>query len=202
MLLPLRAKGINCHLSPRVLASAPRESATWYQFLNNDKRMEQIMKKTLLAIGLAAGIASSPTLAQGPDISDFYAGGGLGLNSLSGYDNAVGIQVFGGYKLDRLLDLSPVTLAVEIGYMDTGDFKHRGWNVGSVSGLWASAVAGFEITPGLSLLGRLGLDFGDDDGILFGIGAGYAVTKNIEVRGEYVIREHVNSLQANLAYHF
>jgi hypothetical protein len=37
---------------------------------------------------------------------------------------------------------------------------------------------------------------------MFGVGVGYAIDKKIQLRGEYVIREDIDSLQANLAYRF
>lgn len=166
------------------------------------------MKKILMAAGLALGIASAPVAAQGFNTDNLYAGAGIGMNSISGADDAWGFQIFGGYKLD-MLDLDPIELAVEVGYMDTGDFEASECWFGvchkekfSASGVWASAVGSYAVTPELAILARLGLDFGDDDGLLFGFGAGYAVTKEIEVRAEYVIRDNINSLQANVAYHF
>ncbi|HEX5513307.1 MAG TPA: outer membrane beta-barrel protein [Gammaproteobacteria bacterium] len=162
------------------------------------------MKKLAMAAGLALGIASGSALAQGFNQDNLYAGAGISLNSLSGFDDAVGFQIFGGYKLDTL-NLDPVKLAVEVGYMDSGDFEANYWFgkvEANVSGVWASAVASYPLTPELNLLGRLGLDFGDDDGLLLGAGVGYTVSKEIELRAEYVIRDNVDSLQANFVYHF
>jgi opacity protein-like surface antigen len=163
------------------------------------------MKKLAMAAGLALGIASGSALAQGFNQDNLYASAGIGLNSLSGWDDAVGFQIFGGYKLD-MLNLDPVKLAVEVGYMDSGDFERNvpfwGKVETSATGLWASAVASYPLTPELNLLGRLGLDFGDDDGLLLGAGVGYTVSKEIELRAEYVIRDNVDSLQANFVYHF
>ncbi|QKT04194.1 porin family protein [Ectothiorhodospiraceae bacterium 2226] len=160
------------------------------------------MKKSSIALALSLGLAVSAAQAQEAFNQDnLYVGGGVGINSLSGFDDATGFQFFGGYKLD-MVDLGAINMAAEVGYMDTGDFKWNGWNAGSVSGLWANAVFGFPINPQFQLLGRIGLDFGDDDGLMFGAGVGYAVNPQFELRGEYVIRDNVDSLQANLVYHF
>ncbi|MDT8451149.1 MAG: hypothetical protein RQ936_00220 [Gammaproteobacteria bacterium] len=50
----------------------------------------------------------------------------------------------------------------------------------------------------LNLVLRAGLDIGDDDGIMLGGGLGFKLNNKMEVRGEYVIRNHVDSLQVNL----
>jgi hypothetical protein len=75
---------------------------------------------------------------------------------------------------------------------------------GSVSarakGLWSTGVARYIVNPQVELLGRAGLDFGDDDGFMFGVGAGYIVNRNVKLRGEYVIRENVDSIQFNFVY--
>lgn len=157
------------------------------------------MKKTAFAVGLA--LASSSVLAQGFDQDNLYVGGGIGINSITGLDDATGFQVFVGYELD-MNDLDPVKLAVEVGYMNSGDFKWGGFNAGSASGLWATAVGSYALSPELSFVGRLGLDFGDDDGLMLGAGVGYAINQQIAVRGEYVIRDNIDSLQANIVYRF
>jgi hypothetical protein len=88
--------------------------------------------------------------------------------------------------------------------MDTGNFKAT---VGGVSveskakGIWGAGVARYMATPNVELLGRVGYDFGDDDGLLFGIGAGYIVNKNLKLRLEFVEREDVSSIQFNVVFY-
>lgn len=162
------------------------------------------MKKSVVAVGLALGIASGSALAQGFDQKNVYVGGGIGLNSVSGADDAVGFQVFAGYKLD-MVKLDPIELAVEVGYMDSGDFEVDtpfGSFEESAEGLWATAVGSYALDKQFNLLGRFGLDFGDDDGLMLGIGAGYEVSPQIELRAEYAIRDDIDSLQGNFLYHF
>jgi hypothetical protein len=36
---------------------------------------------------------------------------------------------------------------------------------------------------------------------MFGAGLGFKATQQLELRGEYVVRDHINSLQANLVFH-
>lgn len=159
------------------------------------------MKKVVLGAALLAATG----MAQAQDI---YVGGGLSSNDLDGWsDNATGYQFFGGYGLD-MIKLGAVKSAVEVGYMDSGDFKDTVCFFGvcasattSAKGVWANYVASMNFTPALSGIGRVGLDFGDDDGFMFGAGLGFNATKQLEIRGEYVVRQHINSLQANVVYH-
>lgn len=160
------------------------------------------MKKTLLAAAVAAAIASAPVLAQNAGDSDFYMGGGLSINHLSGLDSATGLQVFGGYKLNEAFGLDTGMVAVEVGYLDSGKFKRYGINFGSVSGLWTNLVGGIDVAQNFRILGRIGFDFGDDDGIMLGAGVGWSFSPVMELRGEYVVRDNVDSVQANLVFHF
>jgi hypothetical protein len=57
------------------------------------------------------------------------------------------------------------------------------------------------VTPKVELIGRAGFDFGDDDGFMIGIGAGYIVNKNLKLRGEFVVRDNVDSLQFNVVFY-
>jgi hypothetical protein len=146
------------------------------------------MKKILFAAALAAASANAVA-------GDVYGGAGLSLNSASGYDDATGYQFFLGYDLK--------------GVKDSGDFDYEecfpGFCVSgsdSADGLWGTGVIFLPIAKQLDFIGRLGLDIGDDDGIMFGVGVGYAIDKKIQLRGEYVIREDIDSLQANLAFRF
>lgn len=173
------------------------------------------MKKAIVA-GALALVVGGVSIAHADQLQGVYAGGGLGYNSFgSGWDDAVGFQVFGGYQLDELVgDMGDLSLAVEIGYMNSGDFEREyclnGW-MGytecysvefDAKGIWSTAVVSYPVAQDVDLLGRLGLDFGDDDGLMFGAGVGYSVTNEIQLRGEYVIRDNIDSLQANLAYFF
>ena len=158
-------------------------------------------------------VTASPLAAAQSSISmdDAWVGGGLSQNSLSGWDSAMGFQFFGGLDLSSLVDVDPAFgLAAEVGYWDSGEFETTTSNffgnsttlTTDASGLWSTAVASWEFTPEFYALGRAGLDFGDDDGLMIGGGAGYRITDQIDVRGEYVIRDNIDSLQANVLYRF
>lgn len=167
------------------------------------------MNKKIIALGCALGLAGSAAFAaEGLQQENLYLGGGININSLSGFDDATGFQFFAGYDLD-MVDLGPFSMAVEAGFFDSGSFDQtyvfngQSYTVsGDVSGLWANAVFSYPFNPRANLIGRAGLDFGDDDGPMLGFGVGYSMMKGFDVRGEYVIRDNVDSLQANIVYRF
>ena len=157
------------------------------------------MLKTIrgAAIGLIGMALSSVALAQGFDTSKLFFGAGLSSNDVSGSDSATGYQIFGGYGFGEVTP--KVFIDAEIGYMDTGNMSRRGGDV-KAKGLWASGVGRLMVAQNVELIGRLGLDFGDDDGLLAGIGAGLLLGKNFKLRLEYVQRDNVNSVQFNFVF--
>ena len=157
------------------------------------------MLKTIhaAAIGIIAMALSSVAPAQGFDASKLFFGAGLSSNDVSGSDNATGWQLFGGYGFGEVT--SKVFIDAEIGYMDTGNMT-RGNRKEKANGLWATGVGRLMVHPSVELIGRLGLDFGDDDGLMAGIGVGFVLTKNLKLRFEYVQRDNVNSVQFNLVF--
>lgn len=140
------------------------------------------------------------------DTNKIYFGGGLGFNSLSGVDfgDALGFQFFAGYQLPVNMDTGE--LSVELGYMDSGDFDESVSTSGfrtfsgeaSANGLWVNGVIDYPLQDKLSVVGRVGLDLGDDDGVMLGAGLGFQLNEKMDVRAEYVIRDHIDSLQVNL----
>jgi hypothetical protein len=167
--------------------------------------------KKIIALGLSILFTGTATQAasSGSDQDNIYFGGGLGSNSASGLDSATGFQIFAGYKLD-MIKLSKIDSAVEVGYMDTGDMKIKNCSFGGIplpscpsgksTGLWATYVASYKFNKEVSGIARLGLDIGDDDGLMYGLGVGYKFDKQMALRGEYVKRQHVDSLQVNFVY--
>jgi hypothetical protein len=157
------------------------------------------MLKTIraAAIGLIGMALSSVALAQGFDTNKLFFGAGVSSNDVSGSDSATGFQIFGGYGFGEVT--RSVFIDAEVGYMDTGNMSRPGGNV-KAKGLWASGVGRLMVAPSVELIGRLGFDFGDDDGLLAGIGAGLLLTKNFKLRLEYVQRDNVNSVQFNIVF--
>jgi hypothetical protein len=159
---------------------------------------------------VVVGVCSLMTLGAVADGSDMgvsmnaeniYVGGGLGMNSLSGFDDAIGFQIFGGYRFDdNLINIDKVSLSAEASYMTSGDFETSFGGEASVDGVWGAAVVDYAFNEQASGLVRLGLDLGGDDGLLFGFGGEYHLNDKIGIRGEYVMRSHVDSLQVNIVY--
>lgn len=157
--------------------------------------LNTIRVAVIALIGMAL---SSVSVAQGLDTSRFFFGAGVSSNEESGTDSAVGYQVFGGYGFGEVT--RNVFIDAEVGYMDTGDMEKNGGGDVKANGLWATGVGRLMIAPSFELIGRLGYDFGDDDGLMAGIGLGYLLTKKIKLRLEYVERDNVDSLQFNLVF--
>lgn len=162
------------------------------------------MKKIipLLALILVATQAN----AGGVNAKPFYLGAGVGFNNINNSFNnnnnfnnnndsdAVGFQIFAGLPL--AVNIGSASLAVEVGYMDSGKFD----NGGNANGLWSTAVVKLPLNNNINLLGRLGYDFGDDDGLMAGVGIGFPIASKTALRIEYVVRDNIDSLQANFVF--
>jgi hypothetical protein len=139
--------------------------------------------------------------------SNFYIGGGLGFNTLAG-GSGQGFQLLGGYEFDFTLN-GDILTAVELGYMDTGNFDATTFSPDSsgrvsskASGFWLSVVETVPVSKNIDALVRLGFDFGDDNGLMIGAGGAYNFNRHFALRTEYVVRDAVNSFQFNLLYSF
>ena len=173
------------------------------------------MKKIVNLVAPAILMAGICMPASAFDQSKMYVGGGMSSNShdASNLDSAIGYQFFAGYDLSDLISLGDgIGFAAEAGYMSSGDFDYKNNYCGvfnilcdtkfSADGLWTTAVIDYQINDTVKVLGRLGLDLGDDDGLIFGGGGAFQVNEKIALRGEYVIRPNYSSLQANVVYAF
>ena len=140
----------------------------------------------------------------------YYVGAGMGMNSTQDYSETAGYQVFAGYCLDYNFKSLRSKTSVEVGYMNSGDFqkdqdefvnnpnRSRIVEVNkSYSNLWLAGLAEYKFDNKMHVMGRVGLDAGDQTGILFGGGAGYNITKYAQIRAEYVIHDEVDSFQLN-----
>src|SRR2546428_10610939 len=146
-----------------------------------------------IAVALVATGLSSVAAAQGFDNRRLFFGGGLSQNSVSNFDNATGFQIFGGYNFPAIVRNFYVD--AEAGYMDTGKFKRTAPTIETkAKGVWGSGVARYMVAPQWELLGRLGYDFGDDNGVMVGIAGGEILNKKLKLRLEYVKRHTEYSL--------
>lgn len=162
----------------------------------------------LLASTLLASVAHAHCM-QGK----YYLGGGVGLNSSSNYGNTNGYQFLGGYCTDVNFKSHKAKTSVEMGYMTSGQFsrdvtQRTGGNGPNAreftstesvtySGAWVSGVAEYKFRPELHLLARIGYDMGDDNGVFFGAGVGFNITRWAQIRAEMVSKSTVDSMQLN-----
>ncbi|VAW53505.1 hypothetical protein MNBD_GAMMA06-729 [hydrothermal vent metagenome] len=159
------------------------------------------MRKIIFMLTLMSLVSAAN--AEGVvDAKRIYVGGGFGFNNLPGAGSARGFQFFGGYNFEFKMN-DDISTALEIGYMDSGDFDtFNGGSISSATGVWASAVESVPLSNKTDMLVRLGYDFGDDDGLLLGAGMQYKFTTKVSMRMEYVARESINGLQANILFKF
>jgi hypothetical protein len=160
--------------------------------------MSKVIRMTVLAIVTA--VSSSSAAAQGFDLKRLFFGGGVSVNSISGAEDGTGFQIFGGYNFPEIT--RNLYWDVEAGYMDTGKFDQPGCGAGfcnaKANGLWATGVIRYLPARQVELIGRAGVDIGDDDGPMVGIGVGYIVNPRLKLRFELVARDNVDSLQFNV----
>lgn len=167
------------------------------------------MKRKTLSLLVAGSLACGAQFAMaqqqqsaGERFADqLYFGAGATWNSLDGFDDALGMQVLAGWNPD--FSIGQIDTAVEVGFMSSGDFEAEGVGGGpeaDAQGLWATAVGTIPIAQDWHAIGRVGADFGDDDGPMFGAGVGYEATPAVDVRGEYVLRDEIDSLQLNVIW--
>jgi hypothetical protein len=162
---------------------------------------------------VAMGLSGAASAAQGFDPTKLYFGGGLSQNKTDKFSSSkagTGYQFFGGYSFGELAP--KLRVDAEAGYMDTGKMEFTQTQcvpiLGCISvtgdakakGLWANGVARYRIAPQWELIGRVGQDFGDDKGAMFGVGGGFLLNNKMDLRLEYVMRDTVTSLQFNFIY--
>lgn len=167
------------------------------------------MKNVFAVLFAVSSLASASAFAaEGSviDLRNLYVGGGLSINSVTNSDNGTGFQFFAGYDLPW--KVQTIHFAAEAGYMDTGNMNETvNTPFGSYTastrarGLWTTGVAFLPIAPQIELLARAGLDLGDDDGAMFGVGADYNLNRQMQLRAEYVARPNVDSIQGNFVFH-
>jgi OOP family OmpA-OmpF porin len=140
---------------------------------------------TLVVAGSLVGLSAH---AEGP-----YMGGSMGsqsypntLNGNATSGSAVSGKLYGGYKLNP-------NFAVEAGVTELGAVNNAAGQVDSY-GTFVDAVGILPMSPQWNLLGRVGVAHmavntpnGNDTGNGFkvGLGAEYALTKTVAVRGEW-----------------
>ncbi len=128
------------------------------------------------------------------DKSMFSIGAGISNNSVSRSSDKTGFQFFAAYDLNQVNLMEGVKNSVEFGFIDYGFSSDS-------TGIWATYMVDGTISEQFGWLARLGLDIGDDSGLIVGAGVRYTANEKMELRGEYVVRDEVDSLQFNFLYH-
>jgi len=148
---------------------------------------------------LTLGTASIQVYAQENqpllERNQFSIGIGISDNEISNPDeDDTGFQFFATYDLDQVNLMEGVNSSVGFGFMDFGFDKDD-------TGIWGSYIIDAAISGRLGWLAQVGLDIGDDSGLLLGAGLGVLLNDSADLRFEYVVRDDVDSLQINFLYH-
>ncbi|HEY9051503.1 MAG TPA: outer membrane beta-barrel protein [Gammaproteobacteria bacterium] len=163
--------------------------------------------KYLIPSILAASIVSMPAMAEKAsskpllEKNQFSIGLGIANNSIDlppafgGDQDETGFQFFAAYDLNKVNLMDGVNTSLELGYMDYGDFGG-----GNSGGIWVNGVVDGTLSGKLGWLARVGLDLGDDDGLMLGAGLGVGLNDRMKLRFEYVVRDNIDSLQLNFIH--
>lgn len=152
---------------------------------------------TVLLFALLSNAYGTPVLAQQSepmlDKNMLSIGAGISHNSV-GRTDKTGFQVFAAYDLNQVNMMEGVKSSVEFGLMDYGFSRDS-------TGIWGTYVIEGLLSGQTGWLARAGFDIGDDSGLMFGAGVGFAIDEKSQLRIEYVVRDDVDSLQLNFLYH-
>ena len=151
---------------------------------------------TSAIFSMAALVSFAVQAQQAPPAQRGYVGGSLGYTDFRGPDiggqstdrHDTGFKVHGGWEF------SPY-FAAELGYAYLGKPGSGAGEI-KVEGVFIDAVGTFPVSPGFSVLGRIGAfnskvkseRLGDSDrstDVKFGVGVQYDINPQMNVRGEY-----------------
>jgi hypothetical protein len=191
----------------RLLEKSPNND---YSLLIKGNIMRKLLITSLLTLVAHQALANDhATETQMP--AGLYVGGGVSYNDLdfNSIDNdannetATGIQVFAGIPITNTI--RNIETFAEVGFFRTSSFDFGPRNKERVTGVSGSVVLQRdlnEVNPNLYALARVGLEIGDDDGVLMGFGAGYRITPKVEVRAEFANKDLISSYQLNALVRF
>ncbi len=136
------------------------------------------------------------------NIDRIYGGFGLSEHDSqigNAKGEATGFSMFLGY----LLPFQPTDytrISFEAGYLSTENFS---WDSGvgelsSADSILTSGILELNLIGNWQVLGRVGYDFGDDEGNFFGLGLGYLFNNGLNIRTEYMEQDKIDILQLNI----
>lgn len=164
-----------------------------------------------IAIAAALVIASSSAMAQ--QATKFYAGAEVSTTKLEDAGSESGVGGFVGYKFNQ-------NLAIEAGYnrLASGNIDFEGDKVDiDFNQTNLSVIGTLPLSNGFSVFGRLGYNDirvkarfeGDsesaklDDGVVYGLGLGYAFSPAISARVELSVPvSEMTKVAAGVVFHF
>lgn len=123
----------------------------------------------------------------------FSIGAGISSNEVGSSQDETGFQFLLGYELSQVNLMQGINSSAEFGFMDYGFDQDD-------TGIWGSYVINGAILEGFGWLAQIGIDIGDDSGLLFGAGLRFNVNEGTDFRVDYVVRDEVDSLQFNFIF--
>jgi OOP family OmpA-OmpF porin len=154
------------------------------EFMMNTRHFKPLIAAAMVTGGLCAIAAP---------VNGIYAGASLGvasypdnINGVTGDGSATSGKIFAGYQVNP-------NFAVEAGIAELGGISNASGQIDAQS-RYLDAVGTLPMSEKWSLLGRVGVaqtnvntSLGNDSGtgLKFGLGAQYALTNNVAIRGEW-----------------
>jgi OOP family OmpA-OmpF porin len=181
------------------------------------------MKGKAITLTAALALCALPAIAQ--EQRGFYAGASVGQSTISDGcsgvpggvscdDSATTFKLFGGYQFNR-------HIAAELGYSDKlAEVSASGFgaSASAKASAWELvAIPSYPLTDQFSVYGKIGGYYSEmkgsngaketDNGLTFGLGAGYQFTRNVGMRVEWqrysdVGGSDVDALNLGLLYRF
>ena len=179
--------------------------------------MKNSLSISLLTSLVLWSTASTADEAERPYYDDaklkpFYIGIGATASAPDddNYKNATGYQIYGGWKLDYKL-VDTFNISIEAGYADSGDFDGSAQIVNgnivypesfNTQTVWGAGVLSYNFYKRFDVQGTLGLEAGDEDGVIYGGGLDYHVDRRFDLKLALIKRSESLSTQLNVTYQF
>lgn len=158
--------------------------------------------KSIKLAAVALALFGSALSAQ----AQVYVGGDLNTTSVDGWSDATSFGVYAGYDFNS-------NVAAEVAYRKLGTFDYDAGNESiKLNMTQVSAVVSLPLNDQFKVFGRVGYGFLNvsgassynvDNGLIYGAGAQFNVTKNVGIRGEFTrIASDANQITVGVNYKF